>query len=93
MDASLELILAHPAGSLRGGLATVHTDQNGQATVTFPEPFPVVPAAILTTPRNNLVATGTLVLTASEVTIWVWDLPANGWFTDRDVDLYWLGLF
>lgn len=88
-----ELVDVAGAGSVRGGLATVHTDQNGQATVTFPKPFPRSPAAILTTPKNNLIGTGTLVLTESYVTVWVWDLLGGNWYADQDIELYWLGLF
>lgn len=88
------LIVPNDAGrSVRGGLITVNTDSNGQATVTFPEPFPSTPAAILLTPKDQLVSLGTLVLTASYVTIWAWDIPVGGWATNRPVNLYWMGLF
>jgi hypothetical protein len=88
-----ELVDVAGSGSVRGGLASLRTDGNGQATVVFPEPFAAVPSAILTTPKNNLVAVGTLVLTESQVTVWVWDLPSGAWFANANVDLYWLGLF
>lgn len=80
-------------GATRGGLTTVRTDANGQATVVFPEPFPKPPASIVTTARNNLIVTGVLELTEQHVTVWVWDFFSNRWWTNSDVDLYWLGIF
>lgn len=93
LSADGELTNVAGKGSVRGGLATVRTDQNGQATLTFPTPFPNAPSSILATPRNNLVSVGTLVLTESYVTVWVWDLSSGGWWTNQDTDFYWLGLF
>lgn len=90
----MELRLVRPVGaSVRGGLVTVQTDQNGQATVTFPTPFEVAPSSIVLTPKDQLVSVGTLVLTESYVTIWAWDIPVGGWATNREINLYWLGLF
>lgn len=88
-----ELTNVAAEGGVRGGLETVHTDANGQATVQFHKAFPERPDSIITTPRDNLVATGTLELTRNHVIVWVWDLVVGDWYADKDVELYWMGLF
>lgn len=76
----------------RGGLATVRTDANGQATVTFPESFEAVPGSVVLTPVNVIVVTGVLVLTDSEVTIFVWDVVLAAWYANRDIELRWVAV-